>query len=384
MIRFETKSKWVIHAALVAAGVLFLAPRPAAAQAPPASAPPAAASAAASTDIGGLVDAYYDYYSTKPTGSAPYRNFDTLHNQFAFSMAEVWLTKAPTADSRVGFKLKLNFGPATSNFIHSAEPGGSPYQNIQEAYISYLAPAGKGLQLDAGVFVTPAGAEVIEAKDNANYTHGLLFALAIPYYHSGVRATYTVNDKVTVMGGVVNGWNNIVENNSGKTVMGSVTFKPMSTVSIVENYIVGPEQGDTTDTEHRWRNLSDTVVTFAATPTVNLTANYDYARDRIGTTDVHWQGIAGYLKYQATKIIAVSPRFEVYDDANGATTGIVQKLKEVTGTLEFKPADNLILRVEYRGDWSDKTPFTDSNGKPTGNQQSIGFGAMYSFSGKIQ
>ena len=47
----------------------------------------------------------------------------------------------------MGFKLKLNFGSATSNFIHSSEPGGAPYQNIQEAYVSYLAPAGKGILL---------------------------------------------------------------------------------------------------------------------------------------------------------------------------------------------------------------------------------------------
>jgi hypothetical protein len=359
-------------------------PKLASAQGAPPPPPPPPPATVSSIEIGGLVDGYYDYYSTKPTGSAPFRNFDTLHNQFALSMAEVWLTKAPTADSRVGFKLKLNFGSATSNFIHSSEPGGSPYQNIQEAYASYLAPAGKGLQLDAGVFVTPAGAEVIEAKDNMNYSRGLLFSLAIPYYHSGVRATYAVNDKVTVMGGIVNGWNNIVENNSGKTGMGSVTFKANSTFTIVENYLVGPEQPDTTDTEHRWRNLSDTVVTYVPKSTLTLTGNYDYGSDKIGTSSVHWQGIAGYLKYQATKIIAVSPRFEFYNDASGATTGLAQNLKEFTGTLEFKGADNLLLRVEYRGDWSDKTPFTDGDGKPSGNQQSIGFGVLYSFSGKIQ
>ena len=55
--------------------------------------------------------------------------------------------------------------------------------------------------------------EVIEAKDNWNYSRSLLFALAIPYYHSGVRATYSPTDKISVMGTIVNGWNNVVENN---------------------------------------------------------------------------------------------------------------------------------------------------------------------------
>ncbi len=368
---------------VVMCSVCVLLPRLAAAQAaaPP---PPPAPPAAASTEIGALVDTYYDYYSTKPTGSAPYRNFDTLHSQFALSMAELWLTKAPTTDSRVGFKLKLNFGPASSNFIHSAEPGGVPYHNIQEAYASYLAPAGKGLQVDAGVFVTPAGAEVIEAKDNANYSRSLLFALAIPYYHSGVRVTYGLNEKFTVMGGLVNGWNDIVENNSGKTTMASLTYKPSGKLSIIENYMFGPEQADTTDSEHRWRHLSDTVASFAQTSALSFTANYDYVKDRIGTADVSWQGIAAYLKYQANKTIAVSPRFEYFNDSDGAATQVAQKLKEFTGTLEFKGSDNLILRVEYRGDWSDQHVFLNHEGNMQGNQQSIGFGVMYSFSGKIQ
>ena len=75
---------------------------------------------------------------------------------------------------------------------------------------------GKGLQVDIGKFVTPAGAEVIETKDNWNYSRGLLFSYAIPYYHFGMRAKYAFNDKYALTGFFVNGWNNVVDNNSGK------------------------------------------------------------------------------------------------------------------------------------------------------------------------
>ena len=54
-------------------------------------------------------------------------------------------------------------------------------------------PLGKGLQINVGKFVTPAGAEVIETKDNWNYSRGLLFALAIPYFHFGTSAKYAFN-----------------------------------------------------------------------------------------------------------------------------------------------------------------------------------------------
>ncbi len=45
------------------------------------------------------------------------------------------------------------------------------------------------MQIDAGKFVTPIGAEVIESQDNWNYTRSTLFGYAIPFYHTGLRAT---------------------------------------------------------------------------------------------------------------------------------------------------------------------------------------------------
>src|SRR5205823_5799467 len=143
------------------------------------------------------------------------------------------------------------------------EPGGTTlYQNIQQAYVSYLAPAGSGgLQLDFGKFVTPAGFEVIETKDNWNYSRSLLFALAIPYYHMGMRAAYSPNDKVTVTGFLLNGWNNVVDNNTGKTGGVSLMLKPTGSVSVIENYLVGPEANGSNDDI---RQISDTVVTYNA------------------------------------------------------------------------------------------------------------------------
>jgi hypothetical protein len=97
------------------------------------------------------------------------------------------------SDSRGGFRVDLDYGP-TATLVHSFEPTGEAtggdLQNIEQAYVSYLAPAGAGLQLDFGKFVTPAGYEVIETKDNWNYSRSLLFALAVPYYHLGLRASY--------------------------------------------------------------------------------------------------------------------------------------------------------------------------------------------------
>ena len=106
--------------------------------------------------------------------------------------------------------------------------------------------------------------------------------------------------------------------------------------------------------------------------------NVDFGKD--GSSK--WWGAAGYLKYQATDVVAVVPRVEYLDDQAGFTTGIVQKLKEATLTLEIKPASNFIWRIEYRGDFSDQEVFSSDTGAAKKNQQSISFGFLYSFSSK--
>jgi hypothetical protein len=390
------------HVSLLSAALLAAA-LPAAAQSPPPSAeapiPAAAAPAPApepapatapepaadvpaffrGTEFGGLVDAHYSWFSTRPAGDAQYRNFDTRHDQFRVNMAQIWLAKAPSASSRAGYKVKLSVGPATT-IVQSLEPGSSSVlQNIEEGFISYLAPIGKGLQFDVGKFVTQHGAEVIEAKDNWNYSRSLLFALAIPYYHSGVRATYAPNDKISFMANLVNGWNNVLENNGAKTFGAQVIVKPTAALSLVQNYMAGPEQADNNGD---WRQLSDTIVTYVINPKLSVMGNYDYGTDTLAGARVHWQGVAAYAKVQATPWLAFSPRFEVYDDASGFTTGVVQKLKEGTATLELKPSDAIMWRIEYRSEFSDAAVFKMRDGGLKKTQNSIAIGMLYSFSYK--
>jgi hypothetical protein len=222
--------------------------------------------------------------------------------------------------------------------------------------------------------VTPHGAEVIETRDNWNYSRGLLFALAIPYYHMGVRIGYPVTDTVSVTGFVVNGWNNVRENNDAKTIGGSVAIKPNDRLSIIQNYMVGAEQPDNNDD---LRHLFDTVVSFTLTDTITLMGNYDYGRDEIVGEAVDWSGVAGYLKYQHNENLAFIPRFEVIWDSKAFTTGAVQNVKEFTLTGEYK-FSGLISRLEFRQDFSDEEFFPDDDGFKR-NQSTLTLGLVYAF-----
>jgi len=333
------------------------------------------------TEVAGTVDMYFHYnFNEPPTGSyTPLRNFDFQHNQFSFALAELALIKPPTSDDRVGFRFDFDYGPVTS-WVHAADPGGlEVFQNIQQAYLSYLAPIGTGLTFEVGKFVTQHGAEVIEAKDNWNYSRSLLFAWAIPYYHMGVRVGYAPNDKIALLGAVVNGWNNTTDNNSAKTYGAQATIKPIAPFSILLNYMAGPEQTDDTDD---WRHLFDTTLTYSLNDKLSLMANYDYGKDKIAGADVTWQGVALYAKAQATPVFALIPRFEYYDDSDGGfTTSAAQKLKEFTLTAELKHSQGLIMRLEYRRDWSDIDFFTKDL-EPRDNQNTFSVGFIYGFSSK--
>ena len=355
------------------------------------------------TELSGFVDVYYAYNFNKPTvacatsgGVSAFNclhNFDFAHNSFSLNLAELALEKKPTADSRGGYRVDFDYGPAT-DWIHGSDPVGNAVKNVEQAYLSYLAPAKMGgLQFDFGKFVTPAGNEVIETKDNWNYSRSLLFALAIPYYHMGLRAAWSPNDKWSLTGYLFNGWNNVTDNNTGKSLGISLTAKPNMNFTFIENYITGPEQ-PTTNTG--WRNLSDTVVSYTVNKATSVALNYDWGHD--AALDQTWQGVAAYLKYQANDWFAVVPRYEFVNDGctvtiqpvagepaptcAGFMTGTNQHVQEFTLTAEFKHKDGVVMRIEYRGDFAQNDFFPKDVGvfKKTQNELLVGW--VYAFSTK--
>lgn len=356
---------------------------PPAPAAPAASAEPAGPSLATilgPTNVTGFVDTYYGYNFNQPhSRTTTFHPFDANTNQFSLNMIELTVAKAPEANnSRLGYNLTFGFGNAM-NVVNSTDPGGLGFaQYLKEGYISYLAPVGKGLQIDFGKFVTPHGAEVIETKDNWNYSRGLLFNYAIPFYHFGLRAKYAFSDKFWVTGDVVNGWNDIVDNNTGKTYGASFGWTPSKKVSIVQNYMAGPEMFQ--DNAH-WRQLSDTVVTYTPTSKLSLMANYDYARGDLplaATRVVMWTGVAGYIRYAFNERYALATRYEYFDDRDGFNTGTPQHFNEGTFTFERIVAKHLITRWEYRRDMANQPTFA-KGGVFTDHQDTFTGGLVYVF-----
>lgn len=335
----------------------------------------------APTTVTAFVDGYYGYNFNHPQNQlTSYRVFDAPDNQFSLNQVQIKLDKAVDASSRLGYRFSFGYGNAI-NVVNSFEPGGLGFgQYMEEAFMSYLAPVGKnGLQVDFGKFVTPHGAEVIETKDNWNYSRGILFGYAIPFYHFGLRSKYTWNSKVALTGYMVNGWNNVVDNNTGKTYGVQLNLNPSSKLAITQSYMAGPEM---TAINQNWRQLADTLVSITATNKLTLLLNYDYGRgDNIGLPDpARWQGIAAYARYAFDPAHAFTVRYELFDDPTGFTTGTIQQLKEITATFEKRIAGSLITRLEYRHDYSNQPTFLKGAGTPVKSQDGLTAGLIYVFS----
>ena len=341
-------------------------------------------------DISGLIDGYYSVNFNRPTDAANGQmndlyNFNDKTDQFNLSAAKLTLNHDPDP---VGAHVDFIYG-RTNDLINAAPANSSSADQlnyIEQAFLSLKPPKAKGFELDFGKFVTSAGAEVIESKDNWNYSRGLLFSYAIPYWHFGARTSLPVSKTETIGVQVVNGWNNVSKSNGGATVgVTSAYVKPKYTWNV--NYYGGPENASTTSGK---RNLIDTTLLLTPNAKFNAYLNYDYGQNRdgivdngttvIGDTNLnHWQGVASAARGQVTGKSALAGRYEYYSDPNGFMTGTVQHVQEVTATYEYKWLEGLLARAEFREDHSDKDFFHSDNSNFKDNQATftIGFVAFF-------
>ena len=349
-------------------------PAPAASAAAPSAAPAPAAPPPPSPfhqggmDFSFLLDGYADKnFNNPPSGFNGLQNFDFRANTAHISLGKVTIDRAPAP---VGFHLDVGFG-STLKWISSTDRAPEGFQYFEQAYVSLKPKSWKGLEIDLGKFTTSAGAEVIEANANWNYTRSLPFAWALPYYHFGIKSSIPIG-KFTGGFQVVQGWNNVYDNNSAKTLgfTGAYAWKTATWTNV---YYVGPENTKTND---GIRHLYDTTLLINSNEKTSFYLNFDYGQNGIkGEKAAKWAGFAGAVRYAITPKFAVAARSSYFDDVDGFSTGVTQRLGEITITGEYTPVKYLISRVEFRNDWSNQ-PFFEDKGSGSKTQPTLVFGLM--------
>ncbi len=234
----------------------------------------------------------------------------------------------------------------------------------------------------AGHFYTLIGYEVVTAPDNFFYSHALTMFNSEPFTHTGVLATYSGLDNVEVYAGWTAGWDTGFDQyGDGSSFLGG--FSTNLTDDIAFTYIAtagdfgarsrgfGPESlGAGGDYSH------SLVFDVAVSDNVNYVLQSDLVSidDRNGAVTGNDQiGINQYLFYTINDCWAAGTRLEWWK-----TDGV--SYNEVTFGLNYRPHANVVIRPEWRYDWSptDQQVATDT-GVEGYNNGTFGIDAIFTY-----
>jgi hypothetical protein len=308
---------------------------------------------------------YTQNFNNPSTNLNQLRIFDTQANSFVPQVAQLVFERQATAGSatdRVGFRARLNFG-AQSRFSRARtnyQPGTDGNElDFQELYAEYIAPIGSGLKIQAGKINTLIGYETINSWENPNFSRSLMFGTGQAFTTTGVRFTYPIGDKGTVALGLVNGWDNIEDNNRGKTFEWKVDLTPHQMFGFAMYGSYGSEQsngnaifgnaatgacanGSTQCDPDAKRTVVGGIITIkpASKSTVVIEpyyaneANASFQRGgsavpggNTGRANARWNGINVYLiqdfnDQTLPHALSLRVRGEIYEDNGGARTCI--------------------------------------------------------------
>ncbi len=312
---------------------------------------------AAKWQYNGFVDAGYLLDFNHPANHL-FRDRSTAFkvDELDLNIAAAGVKKLAAEDSRWGMELEVQTGKDSENFGFSATApmvsGSDWLRHFGLADVSYLAPVGKGLALQAGLFNSFIGYDSLYAKDNFTYTRPWGGDYT-PYLMFGVNATYPFTRKITVSTFVINDYDHLADPNNVPSFGGQLAYFPTDHVAFKETLLYGPHQSDTA--LEFWRFFSDTTTEWKRD---RLTVAFEY---QVGTEKVRAPGnpralwMSAQLPFHA--IVhgpwSVTARPEVAWDRDGRWTGSVQLIKAMTATVEYKWSYRktyTIARLEYRFD----------------------------------
>jgi hypothetical protein len=274
-----------------------------------------------------------------------------------------------------GYKFETMFGP-DANVMPGALTSGVA---IKQAYAALRAPIGNGIDFKVGQFDPIVGYEVTDSYANPNFSRSLGFNNLEPFGHTGILASYQVNDIIGVSGGVANGDSGFGLNGgsltasgfasgqvggsmrgllaeSARVYMGSVVVKaPESTGWLSGSSLyVGAVNGDANGAKNDPTLLY--VGVSLATPIKELTLGA--SADLLFNAGVGGQSYANayafYTGYQITEKLKANNRFEYATSGYGAfLPGRAEdKMIGETFTLDYALWANVLTRGEFRWDRS--------------------------------
>ncbi|KAA3439438.1 porin [Rufibacter hautae] len=338
-------------------------------------------------NLSGYVDAFYQYNLNRPeSGKNQGRVFDQYHDNISLGLIQTLLTYKKDKATAV---VDLTFGPNADlcNFGNSGTA-----KIIKQAYVSYDFT--DKFRLTVGQYATHIGYELIDAPLNYNYSLSYLFGNG-PFYHTGAKLDYTVNPKLGLMLGVINGWDCLNDLNDQKSVTAQVHLTPLEGFGMYLNWIGGDEYNTLSNfggNKGSYTSLFDLTTSYQLTPKFKLGLNAAYgsfytgadteSSEDIWSIDATWGGGALYASYELSSKFGLGFRGEYFSDPEGVRYFGPLEVTSYTMTGNIKLAGgNFLVKPEVRFDKAKDAFFENAAGQfSKKTQTTVGAAFVYSFS----
>jgi len=313
--------------------------------------------------LSGFVTAsFFHDTSNPPDDISPGYLWSRRNDNFTLNKVKLTLASKPVEANgdhfEAGFRTSLIFGD-DAPWVNS-DSGVTGFDVLREAYVEANIPIGTGLNVRMGELISLLNYESGDGGAvNDNFSQGLQWFYTGNGPAAGIQAGYSISSKVDVKVRVQNGlYAGPVDNNSQKTLMGSIGFKPTETLWFNLIGFGGREA----------QRLSvyggSLLAGWSATKKLSFGTELDYFNFRTGVgtgaeNDSPVWSTGLWTAYWFSPKVGLAFRGEFVSDKDGVdlsgdplgfapNTG--QDVGSLTLTLNYKPVPSLKVQPEVRYD----------------------------------
>lgn len=316
--------------------------------------------------IGGYIDAYFGG-GPNVNNSMPYFVSSAQINEFNINLAYIDLRYSDHS-------FRARFAPGMGTYMNAnyqAEQG--TLRNIVEASAGFRVFKNKEIWVDAGILGSPYTNESAVSKDHLMYTRSFAPEY-VPYYLSGIKITTPLSSKMLFYTYILNGWQQIHDNNSGKALGTQLEYRPDNLNLINWNTYIGDESSSSAP-DNRMRYFTDLYWVHNPDGVFSITScvyagNQKRKQGNELTNNYWWQ--ANFIgRFSFNERLSLSGRVEYFSDANNVQISAINP--NISGfsafsgglCLNVKIKKQALLRFDGRYFGAKDNLFIDKNNLPS-------------------
>lgn len=311
--------------------------------------------------------------------------FNTRANDYQLNQAYLFAEQATDTGGSgwdLGGRIDLLYG--TDSFLTLARGwdgnrvNGAPRWRSSRLYglalpQAYGEIAYNNWKVKVGHFYTPIAYEVVMSTGNFFYSHALTHQYFEPFTHSGALATYTASENVTIIGGIVTGWDNwdgLPGNKNWSGIGGFTLTSDDKKQALAFTLIDGNEFNINGAATNRY--MDSIVYSRDLTDRNKLVLEHDFGVQDDGKIggggSAYWYSLTGYLFHKVSDCTTYGARLGWARDQDGTRVapvgdfrggnvasvgGFAGNFWEMTFGMNYKWTANTIIRPELRYEWFD-------------------------------